>query len=50
MGKKVTVVLEDDLVKKLQDIQAKLIKESSKSVRFSKVFNDIVRSGLKSKS
>ena len=50
MGKRITIVLEDDLVKKLHDIQAKLIRESQKSVSFSRVLNDIVRAGLKPKS
>jgi predicted transcriptional regulator len=50
MGKRISIVLDDDLNKKLHDIQAKLIKESQKSVSFSAVLNDIVRTGLKSKS
>jgi len=50
MGKRVTIVLEDDLVKKLHDIQAKLIKESKAHVSFSGVLNDTLRTGLLSKS
>ncbi len=50
MGERISIVLDDDLNKKLHDIQAKLIKESQKSVSFSAVLNDIVRTGLKSKS
>ncbi len=50
MGQRVTIILGDDLLRKLYDIQAKLIKESQKSVSFSRVLNDIVRKGLKPKS
>ena len=50
MGKRITIVLDDDLVKKLHDIQAQLIRESTKSVSFSHVLNDTLRAGLKSKS
>ena len=48
MGKRITIVLEDDLLKKLHDIQAKLIKESKANVSFSGVLNDTLRTGLKS--
>ena len=48
MGKRITVVLEDDLLKKLHDIQAKIIKESKAHVGFSGVLNDTLRTGLKS--
>ncbi len=47
MGKRITVVLDDDLVKKLRDKQAKLIKESVKSVSFSHVVNATLRKGIK---
>jgi hypothetical protein len=47
MGKRVTIVIEDDLVKMLHDIQAKLIKESKAHVSFSGVLNDTLRTGLK---
>ena len=50
MGKRITIVLDDDLVKKLHDIQAKLIKESHKSVSFSAVLNDLIRTGLNPES
>ena len=49
MGKRVTVVIDDDLLKKLHDIQAKLIKESKAYVSFSGVLNDTLRTALKSK-
>jgi len=47
MGKRVTIVLEDELLTKLRDIQAKLIKESKAHVSFSSVLNDTLRTGLK---
>jgi len=50
MGKRVTIMLEDDLIKKLHDIQAKLIKDSNANVSFSGVLNDTLRTSLKSKS
>jgi hypothetical protein len=47
MGKRVTVVLDNDLVKKLREKQAKLIKETTKSVSFSSVVNMTLRKGIK---
>ena len=47
LSKRVTVVLDDALVKKLHEKQAKLIRESTKSVSFSKVVNDTLREVLK---
>lgn len=47
MGKRVTVVLDEDLVKRLHEIQAKMIKDTTKSVSFSQVLNETVRKNLK---
>ena len=47
MGKRITIVLDDDLVKKLRDKQSKLIKGSAKSVSFSSVINQTLRKGIK---
>ena len=47
MGQRITIVLDDDLVKKLREKQAKLIRESTKSVSFSRVVNEILRKGIK---
>jgi len=47
MSQRVTIVLDDDLAKSLRQKQAKLIKESSKSVSFSRVLNQTLRSSLK---
>ncbi len=47
MARRVTVILDDDLVKKLRERQAKLIKKSTSSVSFSKVLNETIRKNLK---
>ncbi len=47
MAQRITIMLDDELAKKLRIIQAKLIKESTKSVSFSKVLNETVKQGLK---
>ena len=47
MGKRITVVLDDDLIKKLHEKQAKLIKESIESVSFSKIVNETLRKSVK---
>jgi len=43
MAKRVTIMLDDDLDKKLRMIQAKLIQSTNKSVSFSEVINEILR-------
>ena len=45
--KRITVVLDDELIKKLHEKQAALIKKSVKSVSFSRVLNDTLRKGIK---
>ena len=47
MGKRITIVMEDAIVKKLREKQARLIKETSESVSFSAVINDIIRKNIK---
>ena len=47
MGRRVTIVLDDDLMTKLRERQSKLIKKSTGAVSFSKVLNDVLRGGLK---
>jgi len=47
MGKRITVVLDDDIIKKLHDLQAKLIKDTTNSVSFSSVINETIRKNLK---
>jgi len=47
MGVRVTVVLLESNIEKLRGIQSKLIKNSTKSVSFSNVLNQVVEEGLK---
>ena len=47
MAKRITIMLDDDLLKKLHEIQSKQIKKSQKSVSFSRVLNEVARKGLK---
>jgi len=47
MGDRITVVIDDANVKKLRNIQAKMITTSPKSVSFSRVLNLVVGEGLK---
>jgi hypothetical protein len=47
MGKRVTVMIDDNLLKKLRRIQANQIKESAKSISFSSVINQILEKELK---
>jgi len=47
MPKRITVVFDDKLVKKLRNIQSMKIRKSKKSVSFSSVINDELRKFLK---
>ncbi len=47
MPKRITVVFDDELVKKLRIIQSKKISKSKKSVSFSSVINDELRKVVK---
>ncbi|KER06884.1 hypothetical protein AAA799E16_00400 [Marine Group I thaumarchaeote SCGC AAA799-E16] len=47
MAKRITVVLDDDLFKKLREKQSKMIKESTESISFSKVVNQTLRKSIK---
>ena len=47
MAKRITIMLEDDLVKKFHEIQAKQIKQYTKSVIFSRVLNEALRKSQK---
>ena len=46
MSKRITIMIDEENVKKLRNLQAKLIKESEKSVSFSRVLNEIIKKGL----
>ncbi len=47
IAQRITIMLDDDLLKKLHEVQAKQIKESTKSVSFSAVLNETLRKSLK---
>jgi len=47
MAKRITVVLDDELVKKLRNVQSKKIMKSKKSISFSSVINEELRKSLK---
>ena len=47
MAKRVTIMLDDDISKKLHDLPAKLIRESKESVSFSAVINELLRKNIK---
>jgi len=47
MLSRVTIILDDDLLKKLRNKQAKLLKTEKGSVSLSRVINDTLRSALK---
>jgi len=47
MSQRITVVLDDDIVRSLRQKQAKLIRDSPKSVSFSRVLNETLRHSLK---
>jgi hypothetical protein len=43
MAKRITIMLDDDLDRKVRIKQAELIKKTQKSVSFSSVINDVLR-------
>ena len=47
MVRRTTVMIDDDLVKKLRIMQAKMIQNENKSVSFSHVMNLVLRNVLK---
>jgi len=47
MGKRHTIVFDEELIKKLRNIQSKKIKEANAYVSFSRVVNDLIRGSLK---
>ena len=47
MGDRITVVFESQNAERLRNIQAKMIRTSTKSVSFSHVVNLVVNEGLK---
>ena len=49
MAERITIMIDDDLLKKLHELQAKKIKESTGSVSLSRVLNQQLEIGLKKK-
>jgi len=47
MPRRVTIMLDDELLKKLRNKQAKMIKTSNGSISLSKVINDYLKGSLK---
>ena len=47
MAKRITIMIDDDIDKKLRDIQAKMIQTSTSSVSYSKVINETLRKNKK---
>lgn len=47
MAKRITIMIDDDLDKKLRLLQAKLISKTNESVSYSQVINDELRKQLK---
>ena len=47
MAKRVTIMIDDDLDKKLRLLQAKLISKTNESVSYSRVINNELRKQLK---
>ncbi len=48
MAKRVTIMLDEDLDKKIRNKQAKMIQDIQSSYSFSSAINDVLRKGLKS--
>jgi len=47
MSNRVTIMIEDNLDKKIRMLQAKQIKQEQSSVRYSRILNEQLRKGLK---
>ena len=47
MSIRCTVMMDENLAKRIRIIQARLIRETNNSVSFSAVLNDIIKRGLK---
>jgi len=47
MSKRITIILDDDLDKKLRLLQAKYISSKKVSCSYSKIVNDTLRKGVK---
>ena len=47
MSERITVMFNSDTVKKLRTLQSKKIKETSSTVSFSRIVNEVLEKGLK---
>jgi hypothetical protein len=47
MAKRITVMIDDDIDKKLRQYQAKMIQQSSGAYSYSKTINDVLKKSLK---
>jgi hypothetical protein len=47
MAKRITIMIDDDIDKKLRQIQAKMIQTTSGSVSYSKVINEMLKTSIK---
>ena len=47
MSERITVMFNSDIVKKLRTLQSKKIKETSSTVSFSRMVNEVLEKGLK---
>jgi len=47
MSKRVTIIINDDLMGKLRSLQVNMMKKENSSYSFSKIINECVRKGLK---
>jgi len=47
MSKRITVMIEDEVIEKLRILQAKQIKEKTSAVSFSHVINEVLKKNLK---
>ena len=46
MAERITIMLNSGIAKKLRTLQAKKIKESSSTVSFSRIINEVIEKGL----
>ena len=47
MAERITIMLNSEIAKKLRLLQAKKIKDSSSTVSFSRIVNEVLEKGLK---
>jgi len=47
MAERITIMLNSDIVKKIRRLQAKKITETTSSVSFSRIINEVLEKGLK---